>query len=514
MNKFIIIFFLFIGVCKSFSAQHVEDNINPDPPVLRLVTVDITNISGGAILYWDSSPSPDVEQYDIFMSDPVSGAWNLLPIPASGSANSYIVPNSQAFKQSECFAICAEDSSHNRSIMVPLVGSHCTMYAFPYFDRCSASILLDWNPYTGWDSISSYKIYCRTQSSNYQYLGEVSGNESSFTHSNLQTNVQYCYYVEAISSDGLISHSNQTCVVTKLPVEPQYLIADYATVTADDEVQVSFQIDKQAEIDHYSLYRASSENDAFYKINTFPVSSLENITYDDKNLELNSGYCYKLVATDVCNREIRNSNLACVMMLSAESHNDLSFVLKWNKYRDFAGGTKKYNIYRTAQDYNTEFVKSIDPSIEPYFVDNVTFYTQNQYSSQNRLTGEFCYYIEAVEDSALNPLHKENHSKSIKACDVLNPRVFVPNCIYPNSDVAENRVFLPSVIYPSQGYVLGIYNRWGEKIFETENPFTGWDAKMKGGNFAPFGTYVYYLRFIDSKGELFQKSGEFVVLYQ
>lgn len=511
---FLLLLILFFGFSPS-RAQQGRDNTNPDPPELLFVTVDISNITGNTILKWVPSDSLDVDGYLIFKPDISGFGWVVIYKVMGRLTDTFSMPGSEPYKRSECYRICAEDYSGNRSSMSPVDGSHCSMYAFPYFDRCSASILLDWNPYEGWDSVSVYKIFCMKQpETGYTYLGQVPGNQSSFLHENILSDIQYCYYVEAEHPDGRISHSNQTCVVPVLPVAPQYLVADYATVASDDAVTVSFRIDKQAEISQYTLYRADSENDAFYNIKSFESGSPANIVYEDKDLDIRHGYCYKLVATDICNREIRTSNLACIMHLSAKSRDDLTYSLTWNRYRDFAGGVKKYNIYREAQNYAPELVKSTDVSQLPGFEDNVSMYTKEQFDAKNSLTGQFCYYIEAVEDSGLNPLHVENRSKSTKACDILKPRVFVPNCIYPNSEVEQNRVFLPYVIYPSQGYSLRIYNRWGEKIFETGDPCKGWDAKMKGGSLAPFGVYVYYLTFVDADGELYRKSGEFTVFHK
>lgn len=74
---------------------------------------------------------------------------------------------------------------------------------------------------------------------------------------------------------------------------------------------------------------------------------------------------------------------------------------------------------------------------------------------------------------------------------------YVPNSFTPNDD-EKNQVFLPII---SQGfkpgtYLLRIFNRWGELVFESRDPYTGW-----GGDYGPThtncqsGTYTWVLNF-------------------
>lgn len=72
-------------------------------------------------------------------------------------------------------------------------------------------------------------------------------------------------------------------------------------------------------------------------------------------------------------------------------------------------------------------------------------------------------------------------------CDY--PYVFVPNTFSPNGDG------LNDVLYVRGEWVerlhFAIYDRWGEKVFETENPEEGWDGTYRGKP-CEQGVYVYY----------------------
>lgn len=511
MLKYITILTLILTQTFFVLLLQAQGTTYPDPPDFRYVSVDSTSMTGGAILYWTPSPSANVIGYFIFAE--TLNVWSIHDTVWGRLTNSFLVPGSEPYRFAESYRICAFDDSMHRSSMIPLNGKHSTMYAFPYFDKCTESVLLDWNPYEGWDSIAYYNVYSKKQNAPYQFLAQVFGNQSSYLHDHLLSDIQYCYYVDAVHPDGRVSHSNQTCVVTKIPVKPSFLIADYASVTGLEQITVSFSIDQSAEINHYKLMRANSESGTYFQITTFPNTVASPIIYQDNNLEIKGSYCYKLIANDVCNRDIDTSNLACNMYLNASSESEMTYSLSWSKYMNFAGGIKKYNIYRIPYNYSQELIKTVDLSEMPAYEDDVSSYTYKQYLVNNRMYGKFCYIIEAVEDSSINPIHHENKSLSNKACDELDPRVFIPTCIYPNSVTEKNRIFLPYVIFPASSYSLIIYDRWGENIFETTDPFKGWDAKSKGGNFVSFGTYVYRLYFITADGKVYDRGGSFVVYY-
>jgi gliding motility-associated-like protein len=73
--------------------------------------------------------------------------------------------------------------------------------------------------------------------------------------------------------------------------------------------------------------------------------------------------------------------------------------------------------------------------------------------------------------------------------------VFVPNAFTPDDD-GINDYFRPSVFttLPIDRYSMRIFNRWGEAVFETEDPLQGWMGEVRAGAYyAPDGVYVYRL---------------------
>lgn len=69
----------------------------------------------------------------------------------------------------------------------------------------------------------------------------------------------------------------------------------------------------------------------------------------------------------------------------------------------------------------------------------------------------------------------------------------VPNVFSPNQDNV-NDYFLPLTSCPFEKYELLIYNRWGEKIFTTNNPSNSWNGEYKGVK-CSVGVYGYILKY-------------------
>ena len=69
-------------------------------------------------------------------------------------------------------------------------------------------------------------------------------------------------------------------------------------------------------------------------------------------------------------------------------------------------------------------------------------------------------------------------------------RVYVPNSFTPNND-GVNDVFYA---YPvgAKYFNIVIYDRWGEKVFESNDEGQGWDGRYMGALMDP-GIYVYMM---------------------
>lgn len=72
-------------------------------------------------------------------------------------------------------------------------------------------------------------------------------------------------------------------------------------------------------------------------------------------------------------------------------------------------------------------------------------------------------------------------------------RIVVPNSFTPNKD-GLNDEFGVIVIENVETFFLTIYDRWGNKVFETDDPDQRWNGMIKNKD-ADLGTYFYYIKY-------------------
>jgi gliding motility-associated-like protein len=97
---------------------------------------------------------------------------------------------------------------------------------------------------------------------------------------------------------------------------------------------------------------------------------------------------------------------------------------------------------------------------------------------------EACYFI-----VALDSVGNESDPSNI-FCTFNCPVYELPNVFTPNNDGA-NDIFLPFPYRFVERVDFKVFNRWGNLVFETEDPDLNWDGTNTGGNELSEGTYYY-----------------------
>lgn len=73
------------------------------------------------------------------------------------------------------------------------------------------------------------------------------------------------------------------------------------------------------------------------------------------------------------------------------------------------------------------------------------------------------------------------------------PLSFMPSAFSPNAD-GINDFFGPSWQEGIVGYEMRVFNRWGQKVYDSTNPIPGWDGSFRG-EACPEGVYIYRLTY-------------------
>lgn len=73
--------------------------------------------------------------------------------------------------------------------------------------------------------------------------------------------------------------------------------------------------------------------------------------------------------------------------------------------------------------------------------------------------------------------------------------LYAPNAFTPDGHQFNNS-FLPIAYLPVEEWKLEIFNRWGQRVFETTDPYDAWDGTMPNGQMSPDGTYVWKATYV------------------
>jgi gliding motility-associated-like protein len=86
-------------------------------------------------------------------------------------------------------------------------------------------------------------------------------------------------------------------------------------------------------------------------------------------------------------------------------------------------------------------------------------------------------------------------SNQVTFTDVKTSEGIIPNVFTPNGDGMNDKLVFVG-IDENATFSLQIFNRWGIKVFETEDPLDYWNGK-NGGSAVSSGTYFYILTYTD-----------------
>lgn len=88
------------------------------------------------------------------------------------------------------------------------------------------------------------------------------------------------------------------------------------------------------------------------------------------------------------------------------------------------------------------------------------------------------------------------------------PELFVPNIFSPNSDGVNDKLFVHGRF---KSVELAVFNRWGQKVFESSDQNIGWDGTFKGQALDP-GVFAYVVKVIYLDGRKETKQGNVTLI--
>lgn len=488
--------------CKSVSSVDEKlftDVIAPMTNGMDSVSIDI--ITGKVIMGWLPSTSEDVMGYIICHGSPclaLDTVWGKL-------SGSYIDSLYDPCSASQSYRIAAFDSCFNTSLFSEI---HKTIFLTSSYNKCENKIFLNWTPYINMTPVlSGYKILISKNGSNYYVLATLNSNTFNYVVDNLEDSTNYCFYIQAFeTTTGKSSSSCVKCYSIIYSLNPDILYIRTVTVIGENQIEVKIFTDPTNYLKGYKLLKSDNLLGPYIQIATIPYLNLANFSYNDYNVNTSSKvYYYQIVSVDSCGNTGLTSNTAHTILLQGKIHDSYTNLLEWTDYSDWEGNVEWYYIFRSVNGiFDANPIDKVLPllpgSVYQYLDDVKDFISGN---------GKFEYFIKAIEknNTTYNFIEESNSNKTVI---IQQPEMYIPNAISPEG---INKIFKPVAVFLSnENYMMQIFNRFGQIIFETDNPDVGWDGKYLD-KYVNQDVYVYLIYYSLPNHQIVRKKGSVTVIF-
>jgi gliding motility-associated-like protein len=496
-NYISLFLFLSTEFCIPGQAQ------DPEPPVIRYVSVD--TLTGDVIINWEKGSGSGIINYVVYQ-----GREGSVPVVADpidtldASLTSYVHSSSAAETRSVSYTVAsvfAEDTS-------PLAAYHSTIYTTLNYDSCQNSLIIEWTPYIGWnDNLFAYNIYIRTGSGGSTKISSLSPATTNYTFTGAIPYTDYCVFVEAENRNFLTSTSNKGCLNTDRASPPTYINADFASVTGNNTIQLSFSFDRNTQVHDFILLFGRSIDNILIPVAEFSNNTSGSIGYTHEVFSVRKKNYYQLTVVDQCPEKnpLKKSNIASNFILEASENNKI-ITLQWGDYQEWQAGVKYYHVYRITDETNIEQIDSLN-----YGINTITDDLLLLRNNGSIISDEICYYIVAEENDD-NIYGIKGYSRSNTVCISVVPEIYMANAFTPDGNGSNDKI-KPLLTFLPEKYLFSVYDRWGSKIFETENPDEYWNGDINDKKNAPPGVYTYYLKITSSDNIVIEKKGTITLFY-
>lgn len=232
------------------------------------------------------------------------------------------------------------------------------------------------------------------------------------------------------------------------------------------------------------------------------LTSVQENVYTHNNLENGTEYCYYIEAIgsyDIPNIEDPLINLSQVVCSTPIDNvppcpptlevsnlcNDGNEIIDLTELINTLAYTKPNLDCQGTDDVAGYFVyySEIEGG-ELIKIDDVQDPEENRYEHEPTRGIAGCYAVSAYD-------FNDNESEFSNVVCVDNcPAYELPNTFTPNGDGA-NELFVPTINRFIANVDIQIFNKWGNKVFETNDPLIRWDGKSMNGTDVVEGTYYY-----------------------
>lgn len=475
------------------------------PPHLNLLHVSVLDDERLQIKF-NASQEPDFYSYHLYKKDQDGNPIWLNQHPRL-SDTLMVASQLNPLHNVYCFTVVQENICALKAN--PQYGDwHCSVELSGESDTNRS--ILHWNPYHGWNEVERYVIFKQQPDNPLQFdsIGQVPGDIYTYIDSVDCFTDLFSYRVKAIEKNGYFERAwSDTCRVKPVyfPVvhSPYFLVA-----SVPDNQSVSAKITQIQEsrkpIQFYKVERAVNQN-LYRFVDTVQTTLPTSIFYDkSKNIDVQKqSYYYRVRAVDECLDESTPSNFGKTILLKTSINEAFKPVLTWTPYLYWEESVDYYIVEKELTDGSFQKIGQTINGFDTSFVDE---------NLEINCAQTYRYRVIGVRAEANNQSivpYKDIVSISNISDVPVESRLYTPNAFSPNNDGLNEVLEVKGVFIKS--FYMEVFNRWGEKLFESNDCYPTWDATFNGIP-VPNGVYIYKIQAIGADGKLHSVAKDVTIL--
>ncbi len=464
------------GFCGGSSKQTLTPASAPNTPLIS--KVDVLNNGASGEISFTITGLQSGYTYSLEQQNGSVFTQKSLIDPAKGASQTFTL-NGFNNAIATCFRVRVFDNcGRSQNIASPVICTE-TLQATAQ----NKKNVISWPSYAGNTPNGGsfvYNLFRREGNNSRQSLTPSGTQQTTFEDNQITCGLNYCYELEVTENGNTFSSSNEVCVTaisTDIPPAAKLL----TSFSSDNILNGTITLPANTNLKSQQVFR-SSNGGGFSAVFNSVSAQFQDL---NKNFR-EQRPCYKIIYTDNCGNASPESNMSCPVILTSQ-HDKLSrsLSLSWSAYEGFEGTSIEYTLETLDANFNV--------------------------SNSQTVTGTSTFSIPKLSDTeqilryrikAQSNLGEVSYSNTETI--VQEVKIFVPTAFSPNGD-GLNDVFEVKGRFQNN-FSLVILNRWGQIIFESNNPKRGWDGKMNGKE-APIGVYAYRLTAVDETGQKYEKTG-------
>lgn len=307
----------------------------------------------------------------------------------------------------------------------------------------------------------------------------------------------YCYFLEGYNICDVKEAAVPFCTVRELNNPISGVRLKFATVEEDRRVKIAWSGSDEPDFKEYELYRYPrggtwTKTPLAYTQDTVFYDSSYNVDYESN--------CYRILVTDKCGHISEMSNPGCNVIITGDATGrpDYYFDLNWQNYIGWAEGVSNWKLERQYHAFPWSIVGQTSSSVMTLRDGNLDYDW-----------GGYWYRVTASEFVKSGD-HAPETSESNWIYLYQPPELWVPNAFTPEGN-GINDVWGTVPVFV-RNYNMRVYNRWGQKVWESTDKKQQWDSFVNGVKPAD-GVYAWYVIFDGWDDKTYKMTGTVTLLH-